>query len=122
MHMQAAYTIWEREARSPINSIGSREETFFLTLPAKVRENLINITYCCPPLALRDEVDIGHFVLARCDRSQPQLNQKFLKGGEVRLEHVKDFAITWIFVCRLKLSPVMKKTVSLNLNNSTIVM
>src|SRR5712692_888274 len=122
MHMQAACTIWEKEARSPINSIGSREETFFLPLPAKVWENLVNITYCFPPLALRDEVDIGHFVLSRCDRSQPQLIQKFLKGGEVRLEHVKDFAIARIFVRRSKLSPVVKKTVSLNLNNSTIVM
>src|SRR5215813_9682052 len=102
MHMQAACTMWEREARSPINPIRSREETFFLPL--------------------RDEVDIRHFVLSRCDRSQLQLIQKFLKGGEVRLEHMKDFAIARIFVRRSKLSPIVKKTVSLNLDNSTIVM
>ena len=69
-----------------------------------------------------DDVDIRHFILSWYGRSKPILVQEFLKGGKMTLKHLKDFTIARIFIDRLKLSPVVKKTVALDLDNSTIVM
>src|SRR5712692_904815 len=120
--MQATCTIWERDARSPIDAIRIRKETFFPNPPRKVREDLVNVLYSFPSFTFWDDVDIRHFILSWYGRSKPILVQEFLKGGKMTLKHLKDFTIARIFIDRLKLSPVVKKTVALNLDNSTIVM
>jgi hypothetical protein len=50
------------------------------------------------------------------------LTQEVLKGSEMALKHLKDPVVPGVFVVRLEFSPVVKKTVTLNLDNPTVVM
>jgi hypothetical protein len=98
------------------------KKAVFPESPGKVRKDFVDLVYCIPAFAFMDNVDIRHLVLTWDKNPKLILAQEILKYGKMVPKHLKNGTIPGIFIGRVEFSPIMKKPITLDLNNPSLIM